>query len=441
MKKKLILAMLCIPLFPLYAVPLTMLSPSQILNGPVIIANSGLYVLSDDVEGVVSSAITITTSDVTLDLNGKTLRGANTSVVGIGIAGAFENIVVKNGSIIGFITRGISVQQGARSLTFENLIISGTTQDSLSTVGIVFGNVGSTIRTSNIYMRNCHVNANSQGLGATATDDVVMENCTFNQNGQGIAVINCNNWLLQKCQASGNTSASGANNSATFGLTTNAASNWHVLNSDFSFNSNVNRGAGGFIGLSNTFVFENCTFNNNGATGSAASLAFGLGLNTTFSSVVRNCIANGNFAVTTTASGFAFTGNGFGNLAENCVAIGNNVTSTSFNAYGFLIGNVQPHPDAVLIKCTAQANSSQALGIGFFISSGSTNCVIKDSLSFSNTHTGFSIAVPTAFLTGNLAMGNPTPYVGTFGSINVPYGTQPVSTAFDTRMIDNISVS
>ncbi len=432
----------------LLAVPVTIISPSKITGAVFSISTPGLYVLSDDVaySTAAGTAITITTSDVTLDLNGKTIRGSSTASTAIYISPAQENIIVKNGALLNFEGDIVRVTTGSRSLAFEDLAISGTSNNSSTSNGFSFeGTLASATRTYDVFIKNCHVTSARQGLSATGVDNVAVENSSFNKNGiRGFGIVNCNNWSVNNCQMSGNSTTAAA---TTIGASLSDSAFWSVRNSDFSFNINSTRGSGvvllGPNRMDGGHLFENCTFCNNGATGASLE-ADGINFAMTFSCIARDCIANGNFSVTSTAAGFRLDSPGAGNYLENCIANGNRVESTTINAYGFMLDNT--HSRVTLSNCIAEANRSQARGAGFFMNSTNTNCSFKDCQALFNTARGFITESTTAFLIGNLSVGhgshtNNYDGVGTYTYYSVVNPSLLPSGRFDERGVDNISIA
>ena len=93
---------------------------------PTIITQPGHYILTRDIAGGSGNVITIQANDVTLDLNGRTIRDAN-PVALIMIADGFSRITIRNGRLSGGDT-GIgygSVAAGLR-LTVEKVEFSGS---------------------------------------------------------------------------------------------------------------------------------------------------------------------------------------------------------------------------------------------------------------------------------------------------------------------------
>ncbi|MEK7952899.1 hypothetical protein WKV53_20470 [Luteolibacter sp. Y139] len=99
-------------------------------NAVHVISTPGSYYLTGDVQGVASKdGILIEASNVTLDLNGYSLKGLGSSLNGIGISrsgAALTGLTIRNGFITGFGQRGIyTVGTGAiHGLTMEDLTIA-----------------------------------------------------------------------------------------------------------------------------------------------------------------------------------------------------------------------------------------------------------------------------------------------------------------------------
>jgi hypothetical protein len=97
---------------------------SQPATFPIVISEPGSYYLTQNVAGVINTnGIEITTSNVTVDLNGFTLQGA-LSARGIYVTGAFSNITVRNGTIKDWSEFGILGEDMSLG-RFEDLTIIG----------------------------------------------------------------------------------------------------------------------------------------------------------------------------------------------------------------------------------------------------------------------------------------------------------------------------
>ncbi|RYD61625.1 MAG: hypothetical protein EOP83_16585 [Verrucomicrobiaceae bacterium] len=111
-------------------IPLNATTAPGNANGVHVIATPGSYYLTGDVQGVASKdAIIIEASNVTLDLNGYSLKGVASSLNGIAISrsnAALTGITIRNGFITGFGQRGVhTVGTGAvQGLTIEDLTVA-----------------------------------------------------------------------------------------------------------------------------------------------------------------------------------------------------------------------------------------------------------------------------------------------------------------------------
>ncbi len=78
---------------------------------PFTISRPGSYFITRDLMGVASAGgITIDSSDVSLDLNGFTLRGVSGSLSGIVVPGQRVNIEVRNGGIRSWGSHGLEAR-------------------------------------------------------------------------------------------------------------------------------------------------------------------------------------------------------------------------------------------------------------------------------------------------------------------------------------------
>lgn len=85
----------------------------DIAYSPYTINNGGSYIVVKDLTTAQNlNCITVNTSNVTIDLNGHTLYGAGSTVgsSGYGIYAPFNNISVKNGTIVNFYTDGVYLE-------------------------------------------------------------------------------------------------------------------------------------------------------------------------------------------------------------------------------------------------------------------------------------------------------------------------------------------
>jgi hypothetical protein len=144
---------------------------TKITTLPYTINTSGFYFLGGNLTGK-GNGITITASNVTLDLMGFAIAGGNTGS-GIGLSGGPDNVVIRNGTIRNF-------QNG------------------------VNGQITPSVPSNNSRMINVRINHCST-YGATFDGKSHMvKNCTFTNNGTG---LNMSAGTISGCMACDNTSA------------------------------------------------------------------------------------------------------------------------------------------------------------------------------------------------------------------------------------------
>jgi hypothetical protein len=154
---------------------LSELEPRTIISAlPITITNPGSYYLTGSLTGMAgANGITIATNDVTIDLNGFSLKGVPGSITGILLAGHCTNLVVYHGTIRdwgGSGVSGFSLIHGGR---FESLTV--TTNASL---GLAVG--------YDCIVRDCITTANqSYGIEANVGSLLVEDTSAYN-GGDGI---------------------------------------------------------------------------------------------------------------------------------------------------------------------------------------------------------------------------------------------------------------
>jgi parallel beta-helix repeat protein len=169
------------PRHPIFAVPYNVAVP-------------GSYYLTDNLYGGVGqTGITVSVSDVTIDLNGFALTGGAGSQNGIAVAAGTKTVNIRNGTVRGWGGRGVAAGGVADSL-FESLSLVGNGQ-----YGIVVG--GDTADATNNILRDCV--ASSNGIGVQFGGGGIVENCSARNNDDGF-VINGSNTTLRNSSASGN---------------------------------------------------------------------------------------------------------------------------------------------------------------------------------------------------------------------------------------------
>jgi len=180
---------------------------TALINVPVVINASGSYYLTRSfITNFTTDAISINTNDVTLDLNGFTIRQTTNvaSIVGIRLENAvnvpLKNVTIKNGTVAGFNAPGITCL-GIRDCLFENLVCR-----ECSVNGISVQAFGTAAATGNI-VRDCRFDDNSatgftllSGFGNVGN---LVENCEAAGNATGFSLPAPGN-LIINCRAAGN---------------------------------------------------------------------------------------------------------------------------------------------------------------------------------------------------------------------------------------------
>jgi hypothetical protein len=180
---------------------------TAITNLPVVINASGSYYLTQSfITNFTTDAISITTNDITVDLNGFTIRQTTNVpvIVGIRLENAvnvpLKNVTIKNGTVAGFNAPGITCL-GIRDCLFENLVSRDCTVNGISIQAF-----GTAAATGNI-VRNCRFCDNSSSglsfLSGSGNVGNLIENCESAGNATGFSLAAPGN-LIINCRAVGN---------------------------------------------------------------------------------------------------------------------------------------------------------------------------------------------------------------------------------------------
>lgn len=172
----------------------TMLTLNQIesripiTNLPFSINAPGSYFLTANLFGTSgTNGITISASDVTLDLNGFTLIGVPGSLAGVDIPATQENIKILNGNLRNWGRHGVNAANANNSLLY---MISTSTNgwESTAQSGLSVGN-GSVVKLCTARQNQFYVIL--AGIGCSLSD------CTASENGgSGISAGNNNSITL-----------------------------------------------------------------------------------------------------------------------------------------------------------------------------------------------------------------------------------------------------
>jgi hypothetical protein len=290
--------------------PITFLPPN-VLNvaSGFTISSTGLYQLTDDVvfTNLANSqnGITITSSSVTLDLNGRALTGISgaTGQSAISIApGGYTNIRIKNGSINNWSANGIISTGVLKDLFLEKLNI----QYTLGAAGS--GSVVLSSTTQRAYIRNCTMGGNPVADGIRMVSggfSIEISGCTMNNIGGACCNLQtATTVIIQRCRF----------NSGAVGLYAGASSALYVVNSFM----NLNTGLGIQLVQTGSSLVLGCTVEKN--TGGGISVDAGSGAN-----LIKGCVALSN-------GGAGFTNNSTNSAFMSCLATRN--TSTNYAGTG-----------------------------------------------------------------------------------------------------------
>lgn len=158
------------------------------------ISTAGFYRLAANV----SNEITISASNVTLDLNGHTVSDGTNGIV---INSNLNNITIKNGTVRSVTLDGIQINSGCSDITIENVMIKQ------ALVGIACDTA------TNSLIRNCDMSSNTTGLQLDTCANILVENCSAVANTQaGYDLLSSMTCSLINCKAL--SSGDGNNNSS-----------------------------------------------------------------------------------------------------------------------------------------------------------------------------------------------------------------------------------
>jgi hypothetical protein len=369
------------------------------------ISNSGSYILCGDVTMSVNvDCINITTSDVTIDLNGHTISGISPGSAS-GINGQYaDQVRIFNGTIKHFGANGIILR--------DNATISNVTVQANSNTGIKVEKGGNIIKVtaslndhygiwgnSCCLIENCVARGNASvgdKAGIYVVSDSTVKDCVAYNNsntkgnssdsygiltGNGCTIINntctgnnnsatSSGWgahgikTKDNCTIMNNTcTENSGKNTANRGYGIVAESNCIIINNTCNNNEGETEG-GGAIGIwcdNDCLVADNICINNSG-THENSKTAYGI-------LVLNNCIVRGNHCADNDGGGaFIVAGifsSGTGNRIENNLC--NNQSGSSLS-YGIFIDTGKA--DCVVIRNTTHNNASG----GIYMGSGANYC-------------------------------------------------------------------
>lgn len=252
------------------------------------ITQPGSYYFTDSVSlsGGYIDGVRIDAHNVTLDLNGYTLRGGASTDDGIVVLGDQDNIVIKNGIVEDWGGDGINALNADYSI-FENLIVRNNDGDGLVT-------------DFNCLITKCQAKGN--GLdGLEGDDGTIISDCSASENGdngiqssEGCIVINCTSYKNESdgfdCGAGSRIEGCNASENGIYGI--DIALGGQVINCQ------ANRNQRNGIDVASSGLIMNNIANDNGQCfiddSCVSSSENGAGIRTFANSQIINNICNGN---------------------------------------------------------------------------------------------------------------------------------------------------
>src|ERR1039458_10207380 len=365
----------------------TMLTLSQIeprtpiTSVPYTISTPGSYYLTTNLTVTTGSAITITTSWVTLDLNGFTVSSSAGSPNGTGIllAGGNTDITILNGHI-----QGTGFANGIYPAGCSNVRVAGVSVSGCLNYGIILGNANSTVVESctvqNIGVTGIQASSVSHSsayqCGGTAIIANTAENCYGNCSGSTVGLFagianNCYGYSFSGygLYATTATGCYGFTVSGNAGLDANNANNCAGYSNGNGDGLDANNASGcsgysiGGSGLAAAAI----------ATGCSGTSTNGIGLS---ANTANNCYGNsatgyGLIAPTATNCSGVSPGSGVGLsaiTANNCYGTSNGglagmYATTANNCYCENNSSLFPGLSATIANSCYAANSSSGTGL------------------------------------------------------------------------------
>ena len=325
---------------------LTQIEPrTPISSVPFTITNPGSYYLTGNLTGLPSQGgITISTNDVTLDLNGFALLGLG-SGTGVEDFGAVSNISVANGSVqnwsvgVGFSAEGVQLSRlrvshcgGGGINVGSGSVVSDCLTQANGSSGFSGGD--------HITFTDCTSVGNAES-GFDINLSCLFISCIAQKNGQ-YGFFPDNNCVFRDCIADGN---------AEDGIFATPYANCLFQNCSASANGAETIRNG--ISAGPACVVRGCTASGNGGTGIDA-----------VNGVVENCTATGNVL-----SGISSTGG----IIQGCWCSKND-------------GGIEASAGCVIAHCTSTGNTGNGIN--------ATGCVVENCILTSNNSDGIDLYGP-----------------------------------------------
>jgi hypothetical protein len=361
-------------------------------TGMYTINLSGRYFITQDLRPAPtvdnSYVIHITTSNVNLHMNHKTISrnqdaSSGTGLTAISTDANLYNIQILDGIVQGrsnndkYIGTGINIGSGSRMVTLRNVKVN-----QCNVAGITATSTND-LEISDCSANECTGSAATNGLSLTSCSDTIIKNSLFNKNttssgkAVGVLLTSCTNTSLNNCYAgSTSTTSSGTN---AYGIELSSCSNCSFTDCFANGNSSASGDAAGFIiGASPVNSFTNCSSSYHQATGGDA-LGFDIQASSN-SCTFEDCKSSNSSAVSSGGIVYGFKIAADGNYLNNCIANKNNAThSTGGNTYGMYLSSSDSN--RIINSQMNNATSTGANSYGAYLTSCTntsfTNCQAK----------------------------------------------------------------
>jgi hypothetical protein len=288
------------------------LKPVDIAHGYTI-EKSGYYILSSPCrlnDENIRAAISIKANNVVLDLNHQTLSSENVdySIDGIEVAEGHNNVVIKNGKLIGFSGNGITILSNTEDVTIKNMVIRACRGSGLVSHGSATHSNKDLLIAHSTFSNN-----RNAGASFSETENVRMYNIRCNDNRlSGAIVINGSNYEISNSFFCGN---HGHGDVAGLELVSVHAST--IKRCSFSANSSSSGDVYGLVMKGSGNSVEFCVADNNSGAATSTGIA-AWGSSHTLSQCTAKANVSGDKGI-----GFYLHADTKGCYVTNCRAIGN----------------------------------------------------------------------------------------------------------------------
>jgi len=272
--------------------------------------------------------IVIASSNVTLDLSGRTLSDG---FVALEIEQDLSNISIKNG-IIETCTVGISIKEGCSFIRLKNIEFVNCQQKAFQAIGTLNNEIYSLIM-RRIRIDRCCSDDSAESIlhfdyinDLNITDFLVLRNGSSKTNLRAISLTNSTSSFFERVRIS----------------------------------NNVGNTFYGFYIESSDCLFSDCSVRSNSATNELKGFLF-TGGSSTKGNLCTKCLAQNNQSINGPICGFAFASDVTENMLNKCISSGNvaSAATATANSNGFCFDRAV---DCSVVKCRALYNRAPGDG-------------------------------------------------------------------------------